>query len=156
MDELPLVYVRLVLALGVHDPDAVDAYYGPPDLQAEATAAARPLADVTRDIAALRASLDALAMPTLPDAAWRLEMLRAQARALATRAAIRGGQRVSFDEESAALYDAVAPTHTEEYFASSLPSVILLVLSEAVDPVAQHVPAAGTNVAVAVIEYLNG
>lgn len=32
-------YVRLVLALGKHDADYVDAYYGPPELKREAEAA---------------------------------------------------------------------------------------------------------------------
>ena len=36
-------YVSLVLALGVHDPDYVDAYYGPPERRAEVVAAKRPL-----------------------------------------------------------------------------------------------------------------
>ena len=35
-------YVRLVLALGQHDADYVDAYYGPPEWRREAEAARRP------------------------------------------------------------------------------------------------------------------
>ena len=29
MDDLAAAYVKLVLAVGQHDPDYVDAYYGP-------------------------------------------------------------------------------------------------------------------------------
>ncbi|BCS33418.1 hypothetical protein TBR22_A26450 [Luteitalea sp. TBR-22] len=116
MDEVAHAYVRLVLALGVHDADAVDAYYGPADLQAQARTEARPLDAIARDVAGLRAALDAQPPPDLPDAAWRLGMLKAQARALATRVAMTAGQRLPFDQESAALYDAVAPTHGAEHF----------------------------------------
>ncbi len=116
MDELAREYVRLVLALGVHDPDAVDAYYGPVPLQAQVAAQAASIDDVRRDVAALRARLEALAVPPDERGAWRLRMLKAQTRALQMRAAMRAGERVSFDEESAALYDAVAPTHDEAHF----------------------------------------
>ena len=40
----------------------------------------------------------------------QLQALRARVRMLS------GGAKLSFDEESAALYDAVAPTHPESYF----------------------------------------
>ena len=40
IDDLARDYVRLVLSLGLHDPDAVDAYYGPAALQEQARAAA--------------------------------------------------------------------------------------------------------------------
>ena len=117
IDGLARDYVRLVLALGVHDPDAVDAYYGPEGLRSEVTQAAAPLSSVRRDIAALRRALDTRPMPADDvHADWRLRTLRAQARALDMRAAVRAGERVPFDAESAALYDAVAPTHDAAYF----------------------------------------
>ena len=116
MDDLAREYVRLVLALGVHDPDAVDAYYGPDDTRAQVRAAAVPLAAVRQDIATLRRALDDRPVPADADAAWRLRMLRAQARALDMRAATRAGTHAGFDEESAALYDAIAPTHDAAHF----------------------------------------
>ena len=36
MAQISREYVRLVLALGPHDPDYVDAYYGPGDIKTEA------------------------------------------------------------------------------------------------------------------------
>jgi len=115
LDDLAHDYVRQVLALGVHDPDAVDAYYGPTDIKADVTAAQAPLADVSHRIDTLRTRLDAYVADG-PDQMRRLLVLRAQARALAMRAAIAGGTRVSFDEESRALYDATAPTHDAAHF----------------------------------------
>ena len=38
-------YVRLVLAMGQHDADYVDAYYGPPEWRTEVDARKRPLAE---------------------------------------------------------------------------------------------------------------
>ena len=40
MDDLAEHYVKLVLAVGVHDADYVDAYYGPPEWREAATARA--------------------------------------------------------------------------------------------------------------------
>jgi hypothetical protein len=115
-------YVKLVLALGQHDPDTVDAYYGPPEWQQEL--AARPLAleEVRRQAAALVGELDQVRLsPDVdPLVALRHGFLRRQLEALETRAAIVGGRRLAFDEESRALYDAVAPSFDEAYFAGIL------------------------------------
>src|SRR5262245_2435150 len=43
LDAVAEAYVRLVLGVGVHDPDYVDAYYGPEGWREEAKSAARPL-----------------------------------------------------------------------------------------------------------------
>jgi 4-hydroxybenzoate polyprenyltransferase len=116
MDALAREYVTLVLGLGEHDPDAVDAYYGPADLQASVKAQPPSLDRLRLDTARLRARLDSLAVPVAEHDAWRLRMLRAQARALETRVALRLGMHLPFDEESAGLYDAVAPTHGAAHF----------------------------------------
>src|ERR1700712_112178 len=50
-------YVKLVLAVGQHDADYVDAYYGPPEWRAEAEAAKRPLADIRTEAEPLIADL---------------------------------------------------------------------------------------------------
>jgi len=62
------------------------------------------------------------AMPATTDAlsGLRREYLRKQLQALRTRTQMLGGTRLSFDEESAALYDAVAPTHPDSYFQATL------------------------------------
>jgi hypothetical protein len=115
-------YVKLVLALGQHDADYVDAFYGPPEWRKDAEAAKRPVSDIDRDAAAL---LIALAMRPPPPSADELQRLRheylpRQLQALRARASMLAGTRLSFDEESKALYDAVAPTHTEAEFADVL------------------------------------
>ena len=56
-------YVSLVLALGVHDPDYVDAYYGPPEKRAEAEAAKRPLPEIRASAVALLGELESVRPP---------------------------------------------------------------------------------------------
>ena len=46
-------YVKLVLAVGQHDPDYVDAYYGPADVAARSGSAPRPLSELRDDAARL-------------------------------------------------------------------------------------------------------
>src|SRR5688572_31521774 len=53
-------YVSLVLALGVHDADYVDAYYGPPEKRADAEALKLPLPQIREAATSLRAALQAV------------------------------------------------------------------------------------------------
>ena len=46
-------YVKLVLAVGQHDADYVDAFYGPPEWRKEAEAAKTPLAAIDAQAAAV-------------------------------------------------------------------------------------------------------
>ena len=117
MDELAARYVKLVLAVGVHDPDYVDAYYGPPEWRAAAVTARRALAELDADAAELLAAIESEAVPAADELVLlRHEYLTTQVRSLRARLAMLRGQRFTFDAESAALYDAVAPTHTEQEF----------------------------------------
>jgi hypothetical protein len=113
-------YVRVVLAVGEHDADYVDAYYGPPEWRAEAERVEVPLAGLDEQAAAIEAEMaKAPAAGGGADAAMRalrLQFLSRQVAAVRARLAMLQGRRFSFDEESRALYDAVAPTHTEAEF----------------------------------------
>jgi len=57
VNELARRYVSVVLAIGQHDPDYVDAYYGPEELRP--TGSKRPLAEIDRDAASIEAALKA-------------------------------------------------------------------------------------------------
>ncbi len=120
MNSIAERYVRLVLALGQHDRDYVDAYYGPPEWKTEAAGRKTGLADIAAAAAELRAQL--AAMPAAGDDMARLrhEYLDRQLASLATRVRVLGGERLTFDEESRALYDAVAPTYPESHFQAIL------------------------------------
>jgi hypothetical protein len=112
-------YVKLVLAIGEHDPDYVDAYYGPPEWKADAAARKRTLAEIRREA---RQLIDST--PTIVDGeqltVLRSAYLRRQLTALDARARMLEGEKLTFDEESRALYDAVAPTHPASYFQATL------------------------------------
>lgn len=112
-------YVRLVLAVGQHDAAYVDAYFGPPHWRDEAVAEQATL-DVLRE-RGLRLQADVEAASAIDaEGQARVVFLRGQVRAVVARIEQLAGRRFSFDEESAALYDAVAPTHPESYFAGAI------------------------------------
>jgi hypothetical protein len=121
VDRIAEAYVKLVLAVGVHDADYVDAYYGPAEWRAEAEARKRSLEDIR-----VEAGRQILALACLPAAAGdelaalRHQYLLRQLQSLVARAEMLSGMKRSFDEESQALYDAVAPRHEEEDFEKAL------------------------------------
>lgn len=114
-------YVKLVLALGQHDADYVDAYYGPPEWRAEAERRKMSLAEIGGEAHRLTDSLPPRAV-VAGDVlvVLREEYLRRQLEAVRTRVRMLTGTRLSFDEESKALYDAVAPTSPESSFQTIL------------------------------------
>jgi hypothetical protein len=118
-------YVKLVLAVGQHDTDYVDAFYGPPEWRKEAEAGKRPLADIDRDAAAVLAALASAPPPAKAEELVQLRhrYLTKQLEALRMRVAMLLGKKVSFDEESKALYDSVAPKHTEEDFLRAIAAI---------------------------------
>lgn len=109
-------YVHLVLAIGQHDASYVDAYYGPPQWQADAAAVRLPLERIGEDIDATLTMLARLALPGDQETRLRATNLRTQLLALQTRLAMLGGVRLPFDEESARLYDAVSPHHARAWY----------------------------------------
>jgi hypothetical protein len=120
--EIALRYLKLVLAVGQHDADFVDAYYGGEALKKEAEASKAPLTALAAEAGALERDIAKAALPEWKDDAelWRLrkEYLQRQSAAVTARIGLLQGKKLSFDEESRALYDAVAPTHTEAEFAA--------------------------------------
>jgi hypothetical protein len=113
--------VKLVLAVGQHDADFVDAYYGSGELRKEAEAEKLTLPAIADRAVSLEADIIKSALPAAPQdpELWRLRKLylQRQTAALRARVAMLQGKKLSFDEESRALYDAVAPEHTEAEFA---------------------------------------
>lgn len=121
MNSIAERYVQLVLAVGQHDPNFVDAYYGPPEWKAAAEAAGkRPLDELRAEAERLKTQATAIAAPEDPLEALRREYLRTQLGAVAARIRMLSGERFEFDEESQQLYDAVAPTLPEQHFADTL------------------------------------
>jgi hypothetical protein len=120
VDAIAQGYVNLVLALGQHDADYVDAYYGPAEWQTQAAAVKEPLDQIAQESARLRGDLAKVAAPADEMSRLRLEYLTKQLSALESRVGMVQGKRMKFDEESLALYDTVAPTYPDSRFASLL------------------------------------
>ncbi|MEM7048021.1 MAG: hypothetical protein AAF604_00085 [Acidobacteriota bacterium] len=121
MNEIAEGYVRLVLAVGRHDADFVDAYYGPSEWRQEADQGEpRPLTELADTARALRDEVRRLPAPSEEVDQRRQSFFDLQLRAIETRIAMLAGERKSFDQESELLYDAVAPHHEEAHFAEIL------------------------------------
>src|SRR4029077_6817579 len=112
-------YAHLVLALGQHDPDYVDAFYGPAEWKTQAEKEKKSLDAIGAGAVELSAIL-----AKIPDAATsgdemlklRREYVQKQVAALAARVRMLKGEKLKFDDESRALYDAVAPTVPDSHF----------------------------------------
>jgi hypothetical protein len=120
MNVLAESYVKLVLAMGQHDRDYVDAYYGPPEWKTEADQSKMTLDAIASKGQALQKELARLQPGADEVERLRHQYLERQLSALTARVRMLKGERLSFDEESKALYDAVAPTHPESHFKAIL------------------------------------
>lgn len=109
LDDVARDFVRLVLAVGQHRPDYVDAYFGPPELKAEADQAGkRPLPELAAEAARLaRAAREAKA-PKAGDRR-RRDFLAAQLAAARAFVGALEGKRLSFDAEAKAYFGVTPP-----------------------------------------------
>src|SRR4051812_41618038 len=85
-------YVRLVLALGKHDKDYVDAYYGPDDIKREAESAKLTLDAIASGVKALEGQVAAIPRTDDQFALLRLQYLGKQLSAMSTRVSMLKGQ----------------------------------------------------------------
>ena len=115
LDTVAEQYVRLVLAVGQHDSDYVDAYYGPEDWREAAQAEERTLDDLKAQAEGLVEELSGIETEDEMEAL-RHRYLERQLQSLAARVSLLGGATLTFDEESRALYDAEAPHHEAQHF----------------------------------------
>lgn len=130
LDAAAEAYVRLALALGRHDPDCVDAYFGPAEWRSEAEAENRPLVDLRREAEELLAALAAMPQPREELVGLRHRFLAGQLSALATRTRMLAGEQLPFDEEARALYDVDPPHHEEAQFEGILEELDGLLAAE--------------------------
>jgi hypothetical protein len=121
LDPIARHYVVLALGLGKHDPAYVDAYYGPDSLKARADAESLSVAQV-RSAAESLITVLGDSIPAYRDSLVRLrhQYLRLQLGAMVARARMLAGERLSFDQEAKALYDAEPPHYPPAHFDSLL------------------------------------
>ena len=103
MSALARDYVGLILEIGEHEPGYVDAYYGPPEWQAEAKAYKRPLPDLLSLAGKMVADLEAV-QPTDSAVVQRKAYLIAHTKAAAARIRMLSGEKLSFADEAEALF----------------------------------------------------
>ncbi len=121
VDRLAETYVQLVLAVGQHDADYVDAYLGPAEWPAEAEQAASPLEAIRRRAEGAADALAELSGESTDElSSLRFQHLEASYASLIARVAMLEGEQLSFDQESKALYDAVAPSRPAEFYQRTL------------------------------------
>jgi hypothetical protein len=128
MDDIAKAYVKLVLAVGQHDPDYVDAYYGPTQWEDTAKLEKKSLDAIAAEAAILTSGLKAIDVSASDDEMLKLryEYLSGQLASLAARVEMLQGRRFTFDQESKLLYDAVAPKYTADHFKAILKRLDML------------------------------
>jgi hypothetical protein len=121
LDPIAESYVRLALALGEHDDDYVDAYFGPAEWREQAQQEVLGLAAITAAADRLVAELQALDTSGADKhVALRHNFLLSHLESMATISRMRGGETLSFDEESKAVYGFVAPSFPVEHYDEAL------------------------------------
>ena len=110
-------YVKLALALGEHDENYVDAYFGPPEWREQAQQGGQSLSDIAVAATALAAEIRAIDVSG-EEFVLRLrqDYIASHLESLATVAAMRNGETLTFDEESKRIYGFVAPTFPVEHY----------------------------------------
>tara|TARA_R110002167_G_scaffold7394_8_gene35044 strand:- start:2195 stop:3481 length:1287 start_codon:yes stop_codon:yes gene_type:complete len=105
LDRIAADYVALILEMGEREPGYVDAYYGPPEWQAEAHAHPRTVPALAEGAASLTARLNRVSVAGA-DAATvqRRKYLLAHVSAAAARLRMMSGETMSFADEAEALF----------------------------------------------------
>ncbi len=105
LDSIARDYVKLQLAIGEKEEGYIDAYYGPPQWQAEAKTMAAAPAALAQRAGVLTIRLRSLADSRLdPMERRRRNFLLAQLKAASTRLAMMQGHKLAFADEAEALF----------------------------------------------------
>ena len=117
IDGIAEEYVRLCFSLEAHCPGYVDAYFGPSNLKEEGTAAERSLPQIKQAVSSLLSRLEEIERGSITP---RTRSLRIHLRSMWAKADLLDGTRMTFDQESEALYDAISPSFAPEEFQAIL------------------------------------
>ena len=126
INDIARSYVQLVLEVGLHDPPYVDTYFGPAEWKpSDANVPDAFPADRLRgDVEKLIKRLDGWdSRPVRGIEGLRPIVLRKQLISLKAKIDLLGGAKMSFDEESKALYDVVAPAYDPNAFGRVIDSI---------------------------------
>ena len=110
-------YVKLVLDVGQHDSNYVDAYYGPQEWLEAARRKKISLPVIKQSAISLATELDSLNNNNEEEVLQlRYQYLKKQLSSLIAHVEVLGGKKFTFDEEAKAYYDVVPPTFSDEHF----------------------------------------
>lgn len=105
LDSIARDYVKLQLAIGEKEEGYIDAYYGPPQWQAEAKMKPRALPDLAARAGVLTVRLRSIADSRLePIERRRRDFLLANLRAASTRLRMMQGEKLAFADEAEGLF----------------------------------------------------
>ncbi len=121
-------YVRLTLEAGTHEAEYVDAYYGPPALQAAATANPRSLAQLIAAARVLTAAIDAV-LPSIKVESDRRRAvaLRGMLIAADTRLQMLQGRTFAFNDEAQGQFATVPDLKPLAHYDAILASLETLI-----------------------------
>src|SRR5687768_6876019 len=95
MDDIAERYVKLVLALGQHDQDYVDAYYGPAEWKPQAESAKAPLDELAGTARTLLERVRKVPVPSAEMESLRHHYLERQLSAVNARIRMLEGERLT-------------------------------------------------------------
>ena len=127
IDELATEYIQLNLSMTPHDSSFVDAYYGPAKFQENALKTPLSLDQIKSKATSMLAdintlsSADATSMQGL-----RIAYLQKQTIAMLGRIDLLQGKKKTFDQESAVMYDTVAPHYERNHFEAIIKQIDVL------------------------------
>lgn len=109
LDTLAREYVLLSLEIGEKEEGYIDAYYGPPEIQAKAKASAAKLslAELAKETQRLQAKIANLPADGESLDSRRVRFIAAQLNAAATRLRMLQGEKLSFADEAKGLFGVV-------------------------------------------------
>ena len=119
MNDIAQSYVKLVLEIGLYDDVYVDAYFGPSEWKLPESAKQDPfpaerLGGRARELIERLTKVDARGFTALEKQ--RQAYLEKQLSSARAKIDLLAGRKMSFDEESKALYDVVVPARDDTYF----------------------------------------
>jgi hypothetical protein len=121
MNRIAENYVKLVLKIGIYDSDYVDAYYGPaeykPETKSDAVSDSAFIQSLYDEAGELLDTLESLSNEQADEIqTLRYRFLYKQILAARTKVFMLAGGKLSFEEETKALYDVEVPIHDSSHF----------------------------------------
>ena len=121
MNNIAVNYVKLVLKVGQHDDNFIDAYYGPEEFKPAALNSAKgdsaAIQNLYDEAGLLLDNLDSLSNFAADEIqTLRYTYLYKQLLAVRTKLFMLAGGRLTFDQEAKALYDTDVPSYSNEHF----------------------------------------